>query len=261
MMFHHLHDFTLIPALLPLLILSAIAFLYLIAAIRQQYKGRCWSTWRSASFVLGIALLCIAVSRPLAMLAHQDLRMHMVQHILIGMLAPLALALAAPLTLALRSFPAAISRWIVRLLHSEFVDWLSYPITALLLNIGGMYLLYLSPLYKFSLSNPLVHYLMHTHFFIAGYLFTWAIAGPDPAPRRPGLTTRITVLFVAIAAHATLGKLMYIYLFPFNTFHNADEIRSAAKIMYYGGDIAEILLAIALLAGWYYRRKLRPYNP
>src|SRR5690606_34815391 len=104
---------------------------------------------------------------------------HMVQHLLIGMFAPLALVLAAPLTLTLRSVPRRASQWLVRVLHSEFVVWLSHPISALFLNIGGMYVLYLTPLYETSLHSTAVHYWVHIHFLLAGYLFAWAIAGPD----------------------------------------------------------------------------------
>lgn len=263
MSFHAGHNppaFELMWVLPPLLILFGIAFLYFLAAVQQCYKRRYWSNWRTASFTAGIGILCIAVSSPLSMLAHSDFRVHMIQHLLIGMLAPLCLVLGAPVTLALRILPVAIARWVVWVMHTELVYWLTHPITTLFLNIGGMFLLYLTPLYKMSLSSTALHYLVHIHFLIAGYLFAWSIAGPDPAPRRPGLSIRIAVLFVAMATHGILSKLMYIYVFPGNTPHSAEEIRSAAKIMYYGGDFAEVLLAIVLLSTWYTKRKLRPYN-
>lgn len=59
------------------------------------------------------------------------------------------------------------------------IGWLSHPISALFLNIGGMYVLYLTPLYETSLHSTAVHYWVHIHFLMAGYLFAWAIAGPD----------------------------------------------------------------------------------
>ncbi|HYH11166.1 MAG TPA: cytochrome c oxidase assembly protein, partial [Thermomicrobiales bacterium] len=88
-----------------------------------------------------------------------------------------------------------------------------------------------------------------------GYLFAWSIAGPDPAPGRPGLTTRLAVLVTSIAAHAYLGKTMYAHLFPRGTHYSADEIEAAAELMYYGGDLAELLLAAALFATWYQQRR------
>jgi putative membrane protein len=241
-------------AYLPLLIIISVTLLYLISASLHQRSRGPWSYWRTASFFMGALLLGIAISPAIAHYAHQDIRMHMFQHILIGMLAPLGLVLAAPLTLTLRTLPTHASQWLVRLLHCEFFVWVSHPLTALLLNVGGMYLLYLTPIYLLSLENSWLHYAVHVHFLLAGYLFTWAIAGPDPAPRRPGMITRITVLVIAIALHGILGKLMYIHLLPLHSPFTDEAIRSAAKIMYYGGDIAELLLAIALFYSWYQQR-------
>lgn len=94
------------------------------------------------------------------------------------------------------------------------VRFVIHPITAALLGIGGMYVLYLTPLYALSMTDPLVFVLLHLHFVISGYLFTWSIAGPDPAPHRPGMVMRLAVVFLATAAHANLGKIMFGYGYP-----------------------------------------------
>ena len=190
------------------------------------------------------------MSPPLSGWAHHDLRGHMVQHLLLGMFAPLGLALGAPGTLLLRNVPVEVARRIVAFLHTRLVRILTHPATAALLDVGSMYVLYLTPLYALSLSNPLVHVLLHVHFVLAGYLFTWSIAGPDPAPHRPGMLTRLAVLVVAMGAHASLGKIMYGYGYPRGTRAGLAEIQAAAQWMYYGGDLAELLLAIAFFAMW-----------
>ena len=237
-----------------LLVVISLLVLYLVAVGRQNRLGHRWNHWRTSSFGIGMVLLFVALSPPLANVSHHDLRAHMLQHILIGMLAPLGLVLGAPLTLAFRTLPVRVSRLITTTLHNRLVRWLIHPVSAFLSNIGGMYLLYLTPLYALTLTNPYLHYFMHLHFLAAGCLFTWAIAGPDRAPGRPGMRTRLIVLFLSIAAHATLGKLMYIYLSPHGTPHSANEIRAAAQFMYYGGDFAELLLVIALFITWYQRQ-------
>ncbi|HEV2131019.1 MAG TPA: cytochrome c oxidase assembly protein [Longimicrobiaceae bacterium] len=240
-----------IVALLLWLTLAGMLSVYLVAAVRQRRLARGWSGWRIASFVAGIVMLALAVSPPLTALAHHDLRGHMVHHLLLGMLAPLALVLAAPVTLALRTLPVHAGRRVSALLRSRPLHVIAHPVTALVLNVGGMYLFYLTPLYAATLTSPLLHGLVHLHFLAAGYLFAWAIAGPDPSPRRPGMRTRLAVLFIAMAAHSTLAKLMYAYAWPRGTPHGLDQIRAAAQLMYYGGDLAELLLAIALFATWY----------
>lgn len=241
-----------------LILIAGLLAGYVRAAYVQRRDDGHWSLWRVAAFAAGLGLLAVAVSPPLMRMAHHDLRFHMVQHLLIGMLAPLGLVLAAPVTLVLRTLSVPAARRVAGVLRSGPVRVLSHPVTALVLNVGGMYLLYLTPLYAATLTTPWLHVLVHVHFLAAGYLFTWAIlAGPDPAPHPPGLPVRLAVLFVAMGAHATLGKLMYGHLWPRHTPHGPDEIRAAAQLMYYGGDLAEVLLAVALFALWYRRRSRR----
>lgn len=236
--------------LLPLCIVIGMILAYLIAAYSQHDNARPWSGWRIASFAFGIAALTLAIIPPMTDFAHHDFRGHMIQHLLLGMLAPLGLVFAAPVTLALKTLPVSAGRRIVAFLQNRTVGFLSHPVSALLLNVGGMYLLYLTPLYSMTLTSPPLHMLVHIHFVIAGCLFTWAIAGPDPGPRRPGLRFRLGVLFLSMATHATLAKLMYAYGWPRGTHHTPDEIQSAAQLMYYGGDLTELWLIVALFSLW-----------
>lgn len=245
---------------IPFLLLAGISILYLFAMLRQHPSGRIWNVWRTVSFMTGIVLLALAMWPSVVHYAHIDLRYHMIQHLLMGMLAPLGLVLGAPVTLALKTLPARKARIITAILGSRPFHYLGHPVTACILNIGGMYLLYLTPLYVVMLHHPHLHLLVHIHFLAAGYLFIWAIAGPDPAPRRPGLHLRLIVLLIGTAAHAYLSKLMYAYSFPRDSPHSLEEIQVAAKIMYYGGDLAELLLAIAFFSIWYSTRGRRTLN-
>src|SRR5690606_922493 len=120
---------------------------YCGAAFDQFLRGRHWSYWRTLGFITGILLLIISLAPPVAGLAHDRLQGHMIQHLLMGMFAPLALVLAAPVTLAVRTLPVSAGRALVRVLRLPSIAVLSHPVTALLLNVGGMYVLYLTPLY------------------------------------------------------------------------------------------------------------------
>ena len=242
---------------LPWCLLIGLLAIYLGMVIRERRRGHHWSRVRTVYWIIGISLLLVATWPPLAHWAHHSLRGHMVQHLLIGMLAPLGLVLAAPLTLLWRSLSATTGRKITRLLNYPTIRTLGHPITAGVLNIGGMYVLYLTPLFALMHHYPAVHHLVHLHFLAAGCLFTWAIAGPDPAPHRPGFALRLGVLFASVATHGYLSKLMYAHRWPRGTHHSLAEIQDAAQWMYYGGDLAEALLAVALFAGWYQTRRRR----
>lgn len=236
---------------LPLALIALLTLWYLTAAHAQRHKAAGWSMWRSVFFILGSLLLGVAVAPPLMAWAHHVLVGHMALHLLIGMLAPLAWVLAAPITLLLRTLPQAGGRRVAALLQSRFVRFVSHPVSALVLNIGGMYVLYLTPLYSASLHHQALHYFVHVHFLVAGYLFCWAIlAEPDVSTHRLSLRFRLGVLFVSIATHSLLGKLMYGFGWPRGTGHSLEEVQAAAQLMYYGGDLAEVLLAIVLLTFW-----------
>ncbi len=248
------------PAVLPLLLVAVAAAGYLALASMRRRDGRGWRTWRTVGFVVGCAALALGLTPQVLPYPSGDFREHMLQHLLIGMIAPLGLVLAAPMTLVLRSIPAEAGRRVGRLLRSRPLHVLVHPVTALVLNIGGMAVLYLTPLYVAVTASPAVHHVVHLHFLAAGCLFTWAIAGPDPAPRRPSVPARLVVLGVAIAFHAVLSQLMYAGLVVDVPVPD-DQRRGGAELMYYGGDLAELLLAFALVTTWRRRRSVPARSP
>ncbi|MEU7305802.1 cytochrome c oxidase assembly protein [Streptomyces sp. NPDC007206] len=252
----HTAGYSLVEWLLPALALPAAAGAYLLLTRRacRRHPARGWSRWRTAGFLSGTVLLAVALLPPVAPFAHEDFRGHMVQHMLIGMYAPLAFVLAAPVTLLLRALPAARGRQLTAVLHSPPARVIAHPAVALALSTGSLAVLYFTPLYNATTGDPTAHWLLHTHFLLSGCLFAHVIAGPDPAPSRPGVPARLVCLGVAIAAHAVIAQLMY-GGFWVDIHAPIDQVQAGAEIMYYGGDIAELLLAAALVATW------RPGHP
>ncbi|WP_086730136.1 cytochrome c oxidase assembly protein [Streptomyces carpinensis] len=257
---HHGHGGGVLPeAALTLLVLIAVAGGYLLAAhrARRRNPAQGWNAGRSASFLTGLALLALALLPPLAPAAHSDFRGHMAQHMLLGMYAPLALVLAAPVTLSLRALPPAQARRVTAVLHSPPARVAAHPAVALALSTGTLAGLYFTPLYDTAMSHPLGHWLMHAHFLASGCLFAHAIAGPDPAPNRPGVRARLVYLGIAIAAHALIAQAMYGGFF-IDIHAPIGQVQQGAEIMYYGGDIAELLLAAALVTTWRPERRTHP---
>ncbi|MGW4465063.1 cytochrome c oxidase assembly protein [Micromonospora sp. NPDC004704] len=244
---------------LPLLPVVVVTGCYLTAAGRARRTTSGWRPLRAAFFVAGAGLLAVALSPMVASAAHHDVRVHVAQHLLVGMYAPLALTLAAPMTLALRTMPRLGRRRVAGLLRWRVSHLLTHPGTVLLLNVGGLYLIYLTPVYAHARTNEALHIAVHAHVFAVGYLLAWFVAGPDPAPRRPHLGVRLAVLVLAAAAHAVLAKLLYSQAshWPPGAALDPDAVRDAARLMYYGGDLAELLLAVAVFTTWSRRRTRR----
>jgi putative membrane protein len=233
----------------------ALAGGYLVLAVRRAREPAGWSRWRSTSFLAGCALLLLGLHPALSLFPAGDLRGHMHQHLLTGMYAPLGLVLGAPVTLLLGVLEPRSGQRLGRLLRSRPVHLVANPVVALALNLGGLAALYFTPLYLATTRSPALHSVILVHFLLAGCLFAWVIAGPDPAPRRPGVPARLVVLGVAILGHAVLAQLLYAGAFVELPGVAAGERQGAGDLMYYGGDIAELLLALALVTTW---RPVRP---
>lgn len=246
---------------LALLVLLAPAAGHLMLVVRWAARrtGR-WSAMRTASWLVGLLLVAAALAPPLSAAAHHDPVAHMTQHLLIGMYGPLGLVLAAPVTLFLGATTPTTARRLTALLRAPVVHTLAHPAVATLLSAGGLWVLYATPLFEITTSSPLVHHLVLVHLLASGCLFTWAIAGPDPAPRRPGLAVRLGALLVSAASHALLAKTLYARAgeWPPGAHGSEERLQAAAQLMYYGGDAAEVLVAVALFAAWYTRTAPRP---
>lgn len=208
-----------------------------------------WPRQRLLCASVAVVLLGFCFSEWVMHQAHGDYRWHMAQHVLIGMVAPLLLVCSAPGTLLLRALPVAIARRLVRCWHSRPLCWAWHPLPASVLHIGGMYLLYLTPLFTWGMAHPAGHVWLHLHFLLAGYLYCQAIlGGPDRLPGTASRRTRGMWLWCSAGLHALLGKLMYAGPWPDGAGIASDSLRQGAMLMYYAGDLAELMLMVVFFA-------------
>jgi putative membrane protein len=231
----------------PVLALVALAgYLWLVAS-----GSRPWPRRRTVSWLLGCAAVGVALSGPLVEAAAADdtgYVAHMVTHLLLGMVAPLLLVLGAPITLLLRSLRVPAGRRVSRMLTSLPVRILTEPLVAATLSIGGLWLLYTTELYAMLHHEPVVHVVVHAHLFFAGYLFTVSMISVDPLPHRRSVRHRSIVLILALAGHGILAKHLYAYP-PAGVAGPPAE--TGAMIMYYGGDLVDLVIMIVLGRLWY----------
>ncbi|MGY1769694.1 cytochrome c oxidase assembly protein [Blastococcus sp. SYSU D00813] len=238
------------------------AALYLAGVRVRRDGGRDWPTGRTAAWLLGCLLVGVALAPPLEEAA-AGASGHVVQHLILGAAAPLALVLGAPLTVLLGALTPAARRPLAVALHAPALRVLTHPGTGAVLTAGGLYLLHLTPLYALSTRSEAVHALVHGHLLAAGCLFAWAVAGPDPAPRRPGTRVRVAAVVAAGGAHAVLAQLLYARAgeLPPGARLGAREVEVAAQVMYHGGHLADLALLVALFAARYRRSARRRGTP
>ncbi|WP_203138845.1 cytochrome c oxidase assembly protein [Microbacterium sp. JZ31] len=241
-----------------LLGLAALAVVaYASGMVTSRRQGRAWPTDRLGLWAVGIAAAAATVVGPLAEKAHDDFMTHMAAHLSGGMIAPLLLVLAAPVTLALRTLHVTPARRISRLLRSAPARFIAHPVTAGVLSAGGLWVLYLTPLFEAMQAIPLLHVIVQAHLLITGYIFTAAIIGLDPAPHAPSRMLRAVVLVLSMASHAVLAK--YLYANP-PAGVAVPAAHDGAQLMYYGGALIEVVIVIIFCAQWYREtgRRLAP---
>ena len=235
--------------LIPVALTILAAAGYGTALARLHRRGDRWAASRTACLLAGSVCVCAAVLPPVG--SHDEyFPVHVAQHLLLGMAGPAFLALSAPVTLALRALTRGPHRAALRLLHSRPTGIVSSLPAAVILELGGLYVLYLTGLYRAAENDDLIHAAVHLHMFLAGCLLSWALIGLDPIRRRPGIKARLAALVIAGAAHDTLAKLMYAHSLPVGGGSLASR-HTGAELMYYGGTVIDIALAVVLMAQWY----------
>ena len=246
-----------VDGLLPQILL-ALPFLlgliaYIMAANYSSRRVKQWPLHRTICWSLGVILAITAVAGPLATLSHTDFTAHMIGHLLLGMLAPLLMAVSAPMTLFLRTSSVPVARKISKILRSRPIRFYTNPFFTSFLNIGGLWVLYTTNLYSFMHEYLLLFVIVHLHVFLAGYLFTISIIYFDPISHRVPFVERALALVISLAWHGILSKFIYANP-PVGVAPKQAEIGS--MVMYYGGDIIDIVIIFILCLHWY--RATRP---
>ena len=229
-----------------------VAYITAVLITNQRYKK--WPIFRTICWTIGMVIALAAVVGPLANSAHSNFTAHMVSHLFLSMVAPIFLAIAKPITLLLRTANTTLARKLTSILKSRLLKFISHPMTAAVLNVGGLWLLYTTNLFTLMHENVFFALFVHLHFFIAGYVFTISIIYFDPVYHQYSYRFRAAVLIIAIAGHDILSKYMYANP-PAGVTLQAAEMGS--MVMYYAGDWIEVVIIIIFCWQWYKSAKPR----
>jgi cytochrome c oxidase assembly factor CtaG len=186
-------------------VVVAVAAAYVIGVRRLHTRDRSWPAARTAAFLSGLAVVLVATESGIAAYDRVLYSLHVVQHILLGMVAPLLLVLGAPITLTLQAGSRRTQRAVLRLLHSAPARVLTHPLTAWLLFGTSIVTLYFTPLYELSLRNEWFHVATHAYFVGAGCLFLAHVVGLDPIPHSLGYGARLLYVVVLLPFHTFVG--------------------------------------------------------
>jgi putative copper resistance protein D len=191
--------------------------------------------------------------------------LHMLGHMALSMVVPPLLVFGAPVTLLLRALPVRRDgsrgprEWLLAVMESRYVKVITHPVFAGVMFTGSLVAFYYSSLFGLALRTHAGHELMMVHFLLAGYLFTFAVIGVDPAPVRLGYAFRLLLLFITMAFHAffAVGLMSQETLLQGSYFSSlgwgidalADQ-KNGGAIAWGVGDGPTLLLAVVLALQW-----------
>lgn len=221
----------------------AVALAYLAAARRVPRR---WPIARTAAFAGGAAAAAVA----LTLEGEESFTVHVLQHLLLGMLAPALLVLGAPVTLALQVCPPRARRAIGGVLDSRAVALLTSPVVVWLLFGVVSLAMYLTPLYRMSLEDESLHLLLHAVALGAGGLFFWAVIGVDRVGRGVPHGARLLMVLFAVPFHAVLGVALLASAEPLAAAHSLSDHRTGAGVLWAAGDGLGVAVALVVLAQW-----------
>ncbi len=180
--------------------------LYLLGVWQLRSRGDRWPIGRTLAFVVGgMGSFYLATSSGIGAYDTTLLSVHMVQHLVLGMVVPLFLALGAPVTLALRTLPKGLRTGLLAVLHSRLAKVLTFAPLTLALYVISPWALYFTGWYEATLHSAFQHEMMHVHLVLIGSLFFWPLMGIDPLPNRLGYPVRMLIVVLTLPFHAFLG--------------------------------------------------------
>lgn len=237
----------------PLVATAVAAGAYARGVRRLAARGRAWPVLRSVSWAISLVAAVVATQSGIGRYDDARLTVHMVQHLLLGMVVPFAAVCGAPLTLALQSGRAGTRLLLRRVLHHPVAAVVAHPLVTWGLFGGGMVVIYLTPLLDLSARDPWVHLGVHLHLVVAGSLFLAGLVGADPSPRPLPHGARLLSILTAVPFHAFLGLALITASTPVapQAYPDLDDQRFAAGLFWGMGEIFTVAVAAVVVRRWW----------
>ena len=241
------------------LIVAAVAYLWAVRSVNRGHPRTPQPRYRSWLFLVGVAVIGVALLSPIEAYEGSLFSVHMVQHMLLELVAAPLLLAGGPITLALRVASPSVRRGLLSILQSRLVHVVSFPVVAWVLFAAVNWGWHFSVFYDQALESEPLHYFQHATFLAAALLFWWPVLGVDPSPWRLPHPVRLLYLFLAMPQNSFLGVALLsasTVLYP-HYVTNArpwgptplEDQQIGGMLMWVGGDIAFLAgMAVVVLA-------------
>ena len=206
-----------------------------------------WPPHRTLAGLAGLAALLMAGL--LGARADERLSVHVVEHLLIGMVAAPLLVAAAPVRLALGAGGSGLRAGLARALHTPAARALARPLVGLTLFSAIMLLAHLPAAQTLTQRSPVAHAAEHVLLLWASIALWVPLVGVDPLPRRTGMAGRLATLVAAMSVMAGLGAWLSALPRPaYAAYPDLADQHLAGGLMWEGGMV--VLLPAILACVW-----------
>lgn len=198
------------PALIAGLLIAAGLYL---AGVRKVNAGvgRRWPARCTACYLAALVVAWIVLLGPVGSYDDTFFWAHMVQHIALMMIVAPLLLLGSPVLLILRTCsPDFRRRWVVPVLRSRVLRFLTEPLVGWLLFAGVLVATHFTPFYEATLTHPVLHeYVEHPLFLGTALIYYYPLLPANPGPRSvvPGI--RVASLFLMMFPETMTGFFIY----------------------------------------------------
>ena len=184
---------------------------YLLGVRVLKNRGDSWPVARTASWLLGMALLIFTTSGSLNAYQEYLFSVHMIAHMSLTMAIPVLLVPGAPVTLLMRAVQKrpdeskGVREWALWAVHTKPAMFIAHPGFAAVNFAASLVIFYFTPIFDWATREHIGHQWMIVHFLITGYLFVQSLIGIDPGPARVSYPFRLVTLIAVMAFHAFFG--------------------------------------------------------
>ena len=184
---------------------------YLLGVRVLKNRGDSWPVARTASWLLGMALLIFTTSGSLNAYQEYLFSVHMIAHMSLTMAIPVLLVPGAPVTLLMRAVQKrsdeskGVREWVLWAVHTKPAMFIAHPGFAAVNFAASLVVFYFTPIFDWATREHIGHQWMIVHFLITGYLFVQSLIGVDPGPARVSYPFRLVTLIAVMAFHAFFG--------------------------------------------------------
>jgi putative membrane protein len=228
--------------------------------IRRTRPGQ-FPLFRCGSFLVGLAVIWLAIASPLDGFADVMLSAHMIEHLLLMSFAPPLLLLGFPVVPLLRGLPRVVTVLLLGpVLRTRILRQFGHILTTPSIAWCAMNIVFLGwhvpAAYDFALEHERWHEVEHLCFIGTSILFWWPIVRPWPTRAGHGGWLLLPYLIMADIVNTILSAFLAFcdrpvysyYLRETNPFHISplSDQRAGAVVMWVVGSLVFLVPAAAL---------------